>query len=94
MKVRLKFNGMPLLKKKLNKGEVMEIDFPGMTLQELIARLIGMYGAPIREALLNRNGDLDREIKVALNDATYLTGNRMETLLSDGDIISFSAIGC
>ncbi len=40
MKVNIKFNGMPILYKTLNKKKEMEIDFPGKTLRELIVKLI------------------------------------------------------
>ena len=89
MKVNLKFNGMPILYKTLNKKKETEIDFPGKTLRELIAGLTGKYGQPMRKALLDNNGDVDVEIRVVLNDTSYLTDGRMETVLSDGDTLVF-----
>jgi len=89
MKVNLKFNGMPILYKTLNKKKEMEIDFPGKTLRELIVRLTGKYGVPMQKALLDKNGNVDVEIRVVLNNTTYLTEGRMEAILNDGDTLAF-----
>lgn len=94
MNVRIKFNGMPILCRTLKIGQEIEVDFQGKTLREFIAQLAERYGEAIQKALLDRNGDLDREIKVALNDTTYLTEGRMETVLHDGDVLSLSAASC
>ena len=88
MKVNLKFNGMPILYKTLNKKKELEIDFPGKTIRELIAKLIRQFGVPMQKALLDSKGDVDVEIRVVLND-TYLTEGRMEAILNDGDTLAF-----
>ncbi|MBI4634531.1 MAG: MoaD/ThiS family protein [Deltaproteobacteria bacterium] len=89
MKVNLKFNGMPILYKTLNRKKEVEIEFTGNTLRELIVRLTGKYGLPMQKALLDKNGDVDVEIRVVLNGASYLTECRMETVLNDGDTLAF-----
>ena len=89
MKVNLKFNGMPILYKTLNRKKEVEIEFTGNTLRELIVRLTGKYGLPMQKALLDKNGDVDVEIRVVLNGASYLTEGRMETALNDGDTLAF-----
>lgn len=89
MKVNLKFNGMPILYKTLNRKKEVEIEFTGNTLRELIVRLTGKYGLPMQKALLDKNGDVDVEIRVVLNGASYLTEGRMETVLNDGDTLAF-----
>jgi hypothetical protein len=89
MKVRLNFAGIPVLYKALNKKKEFELDFPGQTLRELVAGLVRKFGPPMAKALLDRNGDVDVEIRVVLNDGTYLTESRMETVLSEGDVVAF-----
>ena len=45
------------------------------------------------KALLDLNGDVDMEIRVVLNHETYLTENRKEAALSEGDIVAFKGAG-
>jgi len=47
MKVNVKFNGMPILYKTLNKKKEILIEFSGKTLRELVDYLVGKFGAPI-----------------------------------------------
>jgi molybdopterin converting factor small subunit len=89
MKVMLNFGGIPVLYKALNKRKELEFDFPGRTLRELVQNLVRKFGPPITKALLDGNGDVDVEIRVVLNDGTYLTERRMETVLNEGDMVAF-----
>lgn len=89
MKINLKFNGMPVLYKALNKKKEMEFQFTGQTLRELVAGLVRRFGKPIEKALLDSSGDIDMEIRVVRNGTTYLSENRMETALNEGDTIAF-----
>jgi molybdopterin converting factor small subunit len=89
MKININFNGIPILYKTLNKKKEIEFEFAGQTLRELTARLVGKFGTPMKNALLDSNGDVDVEIRVVQNNTTYLTENRMETILNDGDMIAF-----
>jgi hypothetical protein len=89
MKVRLNFAGIPVLYKVLNKKKEFELDFPGQTLRELMDSLVRKFGPPMTKALLDRNGDVDVEIRVVLNDGTYLTESRMDAVLSEGDVVAF-----
>lgn len=89
MKVNVKFNGMPILYKTLNKKKEILIEFPGKTLRELVDYLVGKFGAPIKRALLDNSNDIDMEIRVVLNTVTYLSGDRMDTPLKEGDTLAF-----
>ena len=89
MNVHLDFKGVPILYKTFKKKKEVTFDFPGKTLGELTNSLIRRYGPAIKKALLNNDGDIDMEIRVVLNDNTYLTGDRMGTALNDGDTLSF-----
>jgi hypothetical protein len=89
MKVRLDFSGIPVLYKVLNKKKEFEFEFPGQTLGELVESLVRRFGSPLTKALLDCNGDVDFEIRVVLNEGTYLTESRMESILRDGDMVAF-----
>jgi hypothetical protein len=89
MKVRLDFSGIPVLYKALNKKKEFEFEFPGHTLGELVESLVRQFGPPMTKALLDPNGDVDMEIRVVLNEGTYLTESRMESILRDGDMVAF-----
>ncbi len=89
MKINLKFNGMPILYKVLKKKKEFTFDFPGNTLRELIQSLVRKFGMQMKNALLDKNGDVDLEIRVILNDANYLMENRMQTELNEGDTLVF-----
>lgn len=89
MKLTLNFEGIPVLYRALNKKKEFEFDFPGTTLRELTQSLVRRFGQPMTKALLDGNGDVDLEIRVMLNDGTYLTESRMETVLNEGDMVAF-----
>jgi len=58
-------------------------------LRELMNSLVRRYGDSIKKTILDNNGNIDIEIRVVLNNTRYLTGDRMATLLNDGDILAF-----
>ena len=89
MKVMLNFGGIPVLYKALNKKKEFEFDFSGRTLRELVQNLVRRFGQPMTKALLDGNGDVDVEIRVVVNEGTYLTESRMETVLNEGDMVAF-----
>jgi hypothetical protein len=53
--------------------------------------LVRKFGFDVKKFLLDKNGDVELEIRVLLNGATYLSENRMQTSLSDEDTILFKA---
>ena len=89
MKVTLNFEGMPVLYRVLNKKKEFEFEFPGATLRELTQSLVRKFGQSISKTILDGNGDVDFEIRVVLNNGTYLTESRMDTLLNEGDMVAF-----
>lgn len=58
-------------------------------MRELMNSLVRRYGDSIKKTILDNNGNIDIEIRVVLNNTRYLTGDRMATLLNDGDILAF-----
>lgn len=89
MKINLNFAGIPILYKTLKKKKEIQVDFPGKTLRDLINILVRKFGVSIKKALLDRNGEIDMEIRVILNNGTYLVEDRMETTLDEGDTLVF-----
>jgi hypothetical protein len=90
MRVNIEIAGLPLYK-AFGKNKKIEFEFPGKTLKELIAAMVGKFGFEVKKFLLDKNGDIDIDIRVLLNGATYLSENRMQTSLNDGDALIFKA---
>ena len=53
--------------------------------------MVRQFGFQVKQFLLDKNGDIDMDIRVLLNGATYLSENRMQTSLNDGDTLIFKA---
>jgi hypothetical protein len=90
MRVSIEIAGLPLYK-TFGKSKKIEFEFPGKTLKELIDAMVRKFGFEIKKFLLDKNGDIDMDIRVLLNGATYLSENRMQVSLNDGDTLVFKA---
>jgi len=90
MKVNIEIAGLPLYK-TFGRSKKIEFEFPGKTLKEWIDAMLRKFGFDVKRFLLDKNGDIDLEIRVLLNGATYLSENRMQTSLNDGDTLIFKA---
>ena len=90
MKVNIEIAGLPLYK-TFGKSKKIEFEFPGKTLKELMDALVRKFGFDVKKFLLDKNGDIDMDIRVLLNGATYLSENRMQASLADGDTLMFKA---
>jgi hypothetical protein len=53
--------------------------------------MVRKFGFQAKKFLLDKNGDIDLDIRVLLNGSTYLSENRMQTSISDGDTLVFRA---
>ena len=91
MKVNVQVAGLATLYEALRRNKNVAVEFPGGTLGELIDALIRRFGTKVKKALLDQNGDVDMEIRVLLNGETYLTEDRMQTPLQNGDTLVFLA---
>jgi MoaD family protein len=87
MKVSLKILGLPTLSKVTGKKE-LNANFEGKTVNDLIDYLIKRYGRKAAEALLDEEGKLDITIQVLLNGREWITHDRLDTVLKDGDNIA------
>jgi hypothetical protein len=90
MRVNIEIAGLPLYK-AFGKNKKIEFEFPGKTLRELIDAMARKFGFEVKKFLLDKNGDVDMDIRVLLNGGTYLSENRMQTSLNDGDALLFKA---
>lgn len=71
--------GLPLYNKTFGKNKKIEFEFLGKTLRELIDAMVREFGFEVKKFLLDKNGDIDMDIRLLLNGATYLSENRMQT---------------
>jgi hypothetical protein len=88
MKVNIEIAGLALYK-TFGKNKKIEFEFSGRTLKDLIDAMVGKFGFEVKKFLLDKAGDV--EIRVLLNGTTYLSENRMQTALNDGDTLVFKA---
>ena len=96
MKIHVRFEGLGNLYKVMKKKKDLDLDFPGnrVTVKDIIDSLVKRYGAPVKKALLNREGDIDMEIRVLHNERTFLQyGQRMDIPLNEGDVLKFMCVG-
>jgi MoaD family protein len=83
MKVHLKIL-LPVLPEATGRKE-LQVEFAGDTVNDLIEHLIAQYGRKARQALYDRNGQLDPVIQILLNGEQWVTHDRLDTVLHDGD---------
>jgi MoaD family protein len=83
MKVSLKIL-LPVLPEVIGRKE-LEVEFAGETVDDLIEYLVARYGRKARQALCDEQGRLDPVIQVLLNGKEWVTHDRLDTVLQDGD---------
>ena len=86
MKVNLKVF-LPALPEALGRKE-LEVEFAGQTVNDLIEHLVARYGRQAKQALLTRQGKLDPVVQVLLNGEEWVTHDRLDTVLQDGDDVA------
>jgi MoaD family protein len=87
MKVNLKILGLPTLSKITGKKE-LDVNFEGKTVNDLIDYIVKRYGRKAAEALLDEEDKLDITIQVLLNGREWITHDRLDAVLKDGDSIA------
>ncbi len=83
MKIHLKVF-LPALPEALGRKE-LEVEFAGETVNDLLEHLVARYGRQARKALYTRQGELDPVVQVLLNGEEWVTHDRLDTVLKDGD---------
>jgi MoaD family protein len=75
---------LPTLPEAIGRKE-LEVEFAGETVNDLIEHLVARYGREARKALCDEQGRLDPVIQVLLNGREWVTHDRLDTALQDGD---------
>ena len=88
MNVQLEIRLLPMLSKVVGQ-EKLEFNFTGVTIKELIEALIQKYGRAAQEALLTKQGEFDTMIQIALNRKMWITADKHDTPLHEGDTVTF-----
>jgi MoaD family protein len=83
MKVHLEMF-LPVLPETIGRRE-LEVEFAGETVKDLIEHLVARYGRKARQALYDGQGQLDPVIQILLNGEKWVTHDRLDTRLQDGD---------
>ena len=87
MKVNLKIL-LPVLPEVIGSRD-LEVEFAGETVQDLIDYLVMRYGRKATQALYDEEGKLDPVIQVLLNGEEWVTHDRLDSALRDGDSLVF-----
>ena len=85
MRVHLKIL-LPVLPEAIGRKE-LEVEFDGETVNDLIEHLIERYGRKARQALYDGEGKLDPVVQILLNGEEWITHDRLDTALQDGDSV-------
>jgi MoaD family protein len=83
MKVHLKIL-LPALPEAIGSKE-LQVDLVGHTVNDLIKYLVSRYGRKAKEALYDRDGQLDPVVQILLNGERWVPHDRLDTVLHDGD---------
>ncbi len=69
-------------------GGQMDIEFPGVTVKDLLDELIKTFGDPMRKILYPKDGKFSEMLYVLINGSnmSYLDG--LSSKLKDGDVVA------
>ncbi|MCK4761830.1 MAG: MoaD/ThiS family protein [Candidatus Aminicenantes bacterium] len=84
MKITVEFLSLPQIS-KIAGGKSIVFDFPGGTLHELIEAIAKKYGEKVGKLLFDDSGKLDRIFKVLLNKKDWISHDKLDRELEDGD---------
>ena len=94
VKIHLKIEGMPQLYKLFRKQKSLTVEFAGRTLRDLTTALIQKYGPGVKKAVFDQFDEIDMELRVVINMTRHLSyGERMDTVLNDGDTLHLMTVG-
>jgi len=88
VKVRLKILGLPMLSEVVG-GKEKVVEFDGGTAGDLIRHLLDRHGAKAKKALYDTDGELDLTIQILLNEKEWISHDRLDRPLADGDTLIF-----
>ena len=79
---------LPALPEAIGSKE-LEVEFDGETVNDLIEYLVAQYGRKAKQALLDERGELDPVVQILLNGEEWVTHDRLDRPLQDGDHLFF-----
>ena len=88
MNIHLEIRLLPMLHKVIGKEEI-DFEFAGRSIKELIEALSKTFGRKAKDALMTEQGEFDTMIQIALNRKSWITGDKLETPLNEGDTVTF-----
>ena len=88
MKIHVEFLGFPMVSDVIGKRRV-ELDIAGNTVKGVIDELIMLYGKKVKEALYDEKGRLDVTLQITLNGKTFISADKQQTPLNEGDTLTF-----
>ena len=85
MRIHLKVL-LPALPEAMGRNE-LELELAGETVSDLIDHLVARYGRKARLALYDKEGQLDPVVQILLNGREWITHDRLDSPLRDGDSV-------
>ena len=87
MRIELKIL-LPVLPEAIGRRD-LEVEFEGETVNDLIDYLVAQYGRKAKQALFDERGKLDPVVQILLNGEEWVTHDRLDRTLQDGDQVFF-----
>ena len=87
MKITVEFVGFPDVVSAIGQKK-LEMEAGG-TVGDLIAALIGQYGQRVKDSFYNPDGTFDLNIQVILNGEEFLSVDKHNRPLKEGDEVMF-----
>ena len=88
MKINLEFQGFPKVSDLVGKKK-LELNISGTTVTDVIDELINRYGKKVRDAFYDPQGNFDLMIQIALNGKSFISPEKHNISLSEGDTLVF-----
>jgi len=88
MNIHVEFLGLPMLSDVIGKKK-LDVGVSGQTVKDMIDELISRYGKKVRDALFDAEGNFDPLIQISLNGKFFVSPDKHDTPLKDGDSLTF-----
>lgn len=91
MKINVEFIGLSIVSDVVGKKK-LELNIRGKTVRDVIAELIRLYGEKMKDAFYDKDGNYDLMIQIALNGKSFISADKHETPLNEGDSLIFMVL--
>jgi molybdopterin converting factor small subunit len=88
LKINVEFLGLPIVSDVIGRKKV-EVNVSGETVQNVIDELITRYGKGVRDVFYDAEGHFDLMIQIALNGNSFISADKHNTPLKEGDLLVF-----